>query len=319
MKNLMKTLFVFAIAIAAGCNDSGVTPRSAKADGTAAVEAPLPTDPKLLELLGKIERKLDNIQPTAPVDVDAIAKAVRDQVKGPDADSDGVIDKDDECKDKAEDVDQFKDEDGCPDTDNDRDNILDADDACPDQPGFLSDDEELIGCLDAHPDEDADSDGIKNVDDACDDEAGVPNEDDEKNGCPAPDVTTVTETQTEVGGTTTTATTTETTVEEGDTVEKKCDCDEDKAKTVKVKVPPPPPTPESVLKELRWYAHKTDKRIDKLETDAATWRADHEKLDSVAKELAARRPGAAPAPQADKPAPAPATATNGGTFDLGVR
>ncbi len=46
-----------------------------------------------------------------------------------DADGDGVIG--DQCPDQAEDLDEFEDEDGCPDPDNDDDSFLDADDQCP--------------------------------------------------------------------------------------------------------------------------------------------------------------------------------------------
>ena len=51
-----------------------------------------------------------------------------------DRDGDGILDKDDDCPDQAEDTDGFKDDDGCPEPDNDGDGILDDDDECPDMP-----------------------------------------------------------------------------------------------------------------------------------------------------------------------------------------
>jgi len=57
-----------------------------------------------------------------------------------DSDHDGVMDKDDKCRDEPEDEDGFQDEDGCPDPDNDQDGIPDAQDECPDIPGDRSHD-----------------------------------------------------------------------------------------------------------------------------------------------------------------------------------
>lgn len=51
-----------------------------------------------------------------------------------DTDLDGLVDTEDSCPLRAEDVDGFEDTDGCPDPDNDGDGILDADDACVDVP-----------------------------------------------------------------------------------------------------------------------------------------------------------------------------------------
>lgn len=52
-----------------------------------------------------------------------------------DSDGDGILDKDDECADEAEDVDTFRDDDGCPEPDNDGDGIPDGDDECPELSG----------------------------------------------------------------------------------------------------------------------------------------------------------------------------------------
>lgn len=52
-----------------------------------------------------------------------------------DADGDGVPDATDQCLSQAEDKDDFRDRDGCPDPDNDGDGVLDRADRCPDQAG----------------------------------------------------------------------------------------------------------------------------------------------------------------------------------------
>jgi hypothetical protein len=100
-----------------------------------------------------------------------------------DADSDGVEDEADQCRDLAEDRDRFEDGDGCPDGDNDDDGVPDGSDRCPkaleDEDGFLDDD----GC----PDPDNDGDKIADTLDACPDEAGPQSADAKKNGCRARD------------------------------------------------------------------------------------------------------------------------------------
>ncbi|MFB6374043.1 MAG: hypothetical protein ABEN55_13230, partial [Bradymonadaceae bacterium] len=71
-------------------------------------------------------------------------------------DADQVPDSVDKCPDAAEDRDDYRDDDGCPDWDNDGDGINDSNDKCPgsaeDRDGYQDDD----GC----PDEDNDGDGI---------------------------------------------------------------------------------------------------------------------------------------------------------------
>lgn len=114
-----------------------------------------------------------------------------------DRDHDGILDRDDACPTNAEDLDQFHDEDGCPDNDNDEDTIADEDDHCPlakeDFDGFEDDD----GC----PDADNDGDQIPDAQDQCplvaedrddfQDGDGCPEKDndedgylDENDGCP---------------------------------------------------------------------------------------------------------------------------------------
>lgn len=52
-----------------------------------------------------------------------------------DSDGDGVLDKDDRCRNEPEDKDGFQDDDGCPDPDNDHDGIPDEQDECPELSG----------------------------------------------------------------------------------------------------------------------------------------------------------------------------------------
>jgi len=91
---------------------------------------------------------------------------------GGDLDEDGILNKDDKCPQQKEDVDQFEDDDGCPDFDNDGDGLADSVDRCinvaEDKDGHLDDD----GC----PDEDNDGDGIPDIHDQC------PNEPEDQDG-----------------------------------------------------------------------------------------------------------------------------------------
>jgi len=67
-----------------------------------------------------------------------------------DNDEDGVNDDKDQCKGEAEDKDSFKDDDGCPELDNDEDGVPDSVDKCPEpetKNGFQDDD----GCPDEIP------------------------------------------------------------------------------------------------------------------------------------------------------------------------
>jgi hypothetical protein len=65
-----------------------------------------------------------------------------------DQDADGVPDSEDFCAHLPEDLDGFKDEDGCADDDNDGDLIVDEDDRCPMEPAELGLDEDEDGCTD---------------------------------------------------------------------------------------------------------------------------------------------------------------------------
>ncbi len=107
-----------------------------------------------------------------------------------DNDGDGIVDLKDKCPIKAEDKDSFEDEDGCPELDNDGDSVADLQDKCPlapeDKDGFQDDD----GC----PEIDNDSDGIPDAKDQCQgkmedvdtfqDEDGCPEWDNDNDGVP---------------------------------------------------------------------------------------------------------------------------------------
>ncbi len=105
-----------------------------------------------------------------------------------DEDRDGIKDDKDRCPKDAEDLDQFEDEDGCPDKDNDNDGIPDAKDKCPNKPEDRDGFEEEDGC----PESDNDKDGIPDSNDKCpkvaedfdgiEDNDGCPDKDNDKDG-----------------------------------------------------------------------------------------------------------------------------------------
>lgn len=63
-----------------------------------------------------------------------------------DQDRDGIKDDIDACPNAAEDIDDFEDDNGCPDLDNDDDGVLDVDDACPNVRGVPSANPDKNGC-----------------------------------------------------------------------------------------------------------------------------------------------------------------------------
>lgn len=93
-----------------------------------------------------------------------------------DKDKDGIIDEKDRCPNKPEDMDGFRDYDGCPEMDNDRDGLPDTKDKCPDD----AEDEDGFEDRDGCPDTDNDEDGLADSIDECPDEAGP----DSNKGCP---------------------------------------------------------------------------------------------------------------------------------------
>ncbi len=107
-----------------------------------------------------IEKKFDDC-PEAAEDVDGYRD--QDGCPDPDNDADGILDADDNCPDDAEDFDGYRDEDGCPDPDNDGDGVIDARDNCPDEAEDLDGFQDGDGC----PDPDNDGDGVLDAADQC--------------------------------------------------------------------------------------------------------------------------------------------------------
>ncbi|MCB9688794.1 MAG: OmpA family protein [Alphaproteobacteria bacterium] len=106
--------------------------------------------------------------PTRPEDIDGFRDD--DGCADEDNDEDGIIDLADLCPDDKEDADDWEDNDGCPEDDNDFDDVPDVEDQCRNVPGLIA----LHGC----PDQDGD--GVADGEDACPTEPGLP----EKAGCP---------------------------------------------------------------------------------------------------------------------------------------
>ncbi len=75
------------------------------------------------------------------------------RIEAADADGDGIPDDEDECPDRPEDKDKYKDKDGCPDIDNDLDGVIDDADKCPLERETYNGFQDLDGCLDFIPDE----------------------------------------------------------------------------------------------------------------------------------------------------------------------
>jgi len=95
-------------------------------------------------------------------------------IKDPDMDNDGVPDKYDYCLKIKEDLDGYKDNDGCPDYDNDNDGILDTMDTCPNETA------QCTGC----PILDKDKDGITDDEDQCPDSPEDRDNFEDADGCP---------------------------------------------------------------------------------------------------------------------------------------
>jgi large repetitive protein len=102
-----------------------------------------------------------------------------------DSDGDGIEDSKDKCPKEKEDIDNFKDTDGCPDLDNDNDGIPDDKDACPLKPENINGIKDNDGCPDV--DEDRDKDGILNKLDKCPDDPEDKDGFKDSDGCPDAD------------------------------------------------------------------------------------------------------------------------------------
>jgi len=100
-----------------------------------------------------------------------------------DSDGDGLLDDRDACPAEAEDLDGFRDADGCPDPDNDGDGLRDPLDRCP----VLQEDRDGFDDSDGCPDPDNDGDGVPDARDACISEAEDPDGQHDDDGCPDDD------------------------------------------------------------------------------------------------------------------------------------
>ena len=112
----------------------------------------------------------------APVFRGFVSLGYRDPGAPPDRDQDGLVDREDACPDDPEDMDGWKDQDGCPDPDNDADGVPDKRDQCPDSPEDVDTWQDEDGC----PDNDNDGDTVPDAQDACPLVAGNP----AAEGCP---------------------------------------------------------------------------------------------------------------------------------------
>jgi len=139
---------------------------------------PLPPnpDPDKDGILGEADKC-----PLDPEDIDNFEDD--DGCPDNDNDKDGIADADDRCPMDPEDMDNFEDEDGCPDLDNDNDSILDDADKCPLDPEDKDNFEDEDGC----PDLDNDNDSILDADDKCPDNAEDRDGWEDEDGCPDPD------------------------------------------------------------------------------------------------------------------------------------
>jgi OOP family OmpA-OmpF porin len=97
-----------------------------------------------------------------------------------DPDRDGIKGDADRCPDKAEDMDDFEDADGCPEADNDADGLADADDKCPTKAENKNGVDDDDGC----PEEDTDGDGFFGSADKCPDAPESKNNYKDDDGCP---------------------------------------------------------------------------------------------------------------------------------------
>ncbi len=115
----------------------------------------------------------EDLCPADPEDLDGFKDA--DGCPELDDDGDGIPDSVDKCPREPEDRDNVEDADGCPDADNDRDGVPDTQDRCPNEPGDPPD-----GCASR----DRDADGVGDATDACPDQPETVNAYNDTDGCP---------------------------------------------------------------------------------------------------------------------------------------
>jgi OOP family OmpA-OmpF porin len=100
-----------------------------------------------------------------------------------DRDHDGIVDSQDACPSEAETVNDYQDEDGCPESDKDGDGFWDDKDTCPSEAETVNDYQDEDGC----PESDKDGDGFWDDKDTCPEQAETVNEFEDEDGCPEQD------------------------------------------------------------------------------------------------------------------------------------
>jgi OOP family OmpA-OmpF porin len=96
-----------------------------------------------------------------------------------DRDGDGFWDDQDTCPDEAETVNDYQDDDGCPESDRDGDGFWDDKDTCPDEAETVNEYQDEDGC----PESDRDGDGFFDDQDSCPDEPETSNGYKDEDGC----------------------------------------------------------------------------------------------------------------------------------------
>jgi OOP family OmpA-OmpF porin len=100
-----------------------------------------------------------------------------------DRDRDCIVDSNDACPSEAETVNDYQDEDGCPESDKDGDGFWDDKDTCPSEAETVNDYQDEDGC----PESDQDGDGFWDDKDTCPEQAETVNEFEDDDGCPEQD------------------------------------------------------------------------------------------------------------------------------------
>lgn len=119
------------------------------------------SDPSIMLIQPKAGVKETQIQPKYSISF--IFSYLFESKEKSDTDHDGIYGRKDKCPNQPEDMDGYKDDDGCPDLDNDKDSIPDVSDKCPNQAEDIDGFEDADGC----PDFDNDKDGVPDSLDKC--------------------------------------------------------------------------------------------------------------------------------------------------------
>lgn len=160
--------------VAGACPAIPVAPVVVAVVAPPVVTPPVVVKPTVTDKDGDGVNDTDDVCPNDPEDLDAFKDG--DGCPDLDNDADGVNDVSDRCPMEAEDRDGYMDSDGCPDADNDGDGLADAQDACPNEKGTAA----SMGC----PSRDRDNDGVTDSSDQCPDQPETKNDYNDADGCP---------------------------------------------------------------------------------------------------------------------------------------